>query len=363
MENKSTYKAYISGLKGFACLMVMIGHYIGLYKYAENFPVESILLDYFGKFIDSKIGFVIDETFWVILFFVVSGYLVSNSRVSNIKDAISKSFLRFLRLGLPILFAYLAIILIYKIVGFHTVETKSLFECAFVQNAYANVYSFLDVLKSPFDVLFFNNVSLNSPYWVLREMFITSIIIYFLNWLKNKTNNLSVFYVILFVALISSMVISNVVFAGLFGMVLAILENSEKREILNNKVFVLMLIVFSAVLYFIPRSRISCLFFGTLILLIPKLPIINNILSSKIATFVNKISFGIYSFHWPVFCSIGMLILINTHKSVGLLLSSLIAAIISVLVTFVISIVYCYCVEKYIYRFLKKIEKTWSKNK
>ena len=73
MEQKNTYKAHISGLKGFACFMVMMGHYIGLYKYAENFPVESVLLDYFEKFLASRIGFVLDETYWVILFFVVIG--------------------------------------------------------------------------------------------------------------------------------------------------------------------------------------------------------------------------------------------------------------------------------------------------
>ena len=361
MEKKSAYKTYISGLKGFACLMVMIGHYIGLYKYAEDFPVESVGLDYFGKFLDSKIGFVIDETFWVVLFFVVSGYLVANSRILNIKDAISKSFLRFLRLGLPILFAYLIIFLIYKFVGFHTAETVGIFECPFIQKPYSGTYSFLEVLKSPFDVLLLNNVSLNSPYWVLREMFITSILIYFLNWLKNKINNKNIFYGILFIALISSMAISNVIFAGLFGMALCILEYSDKKKILSNKIFVLMIIVFSAALYFIPRPRISCVFFGALILLVPKLPIINNILSSKIATFVNKISFGVYSFHWPIFCSIGMLLLVNTYKRVGLLSASLVASIVSALVTILISIIYHYCIEKHIYSLLKKLEKVWSR--
>ena len=361
MKQKSAYKAYISGLKGFACLMVMIGHYIGLYKYAENFPVESTLLDYFGKFIESKTGFVLDETFWVILFFVVSGYLVANSKILNIKNAISKSFMRYLRLGLPVLFAYLIIFLIYKTIGFHTSETIGIFECSFVQKPYCGTYSFLEVLKSPFDVLFFNTTTLNGPYWVLREMFITSIIIYFLNWLKNKINNQNVFYTVLFVALISSMAISNVVFAGLFGMALCILENTNKTEILSNKIFALMIVVFSAALYFIPRSRISCVFFGALILLIPRLPIVNNVLSSKFMGFIAKISFGIYSFHWPVLCSVGMLVLLNTYKRIGLLSASLTAVAISIILTFIISIIYYFCIEKHIYGFLKKLEKYWRR--
>ena len=359
--NQTNYKSYISGLKGFACLMVMVGHYIGLYKYAEAFPAESKLLDYFEMFLNSKINFVLDENYWVILFFVVSGYLVANSKIHNFSDVVKKSLMRFLRLGLPILFAYAIIFAIYKTIGFHTTETITIFENSFIQNALSGEYGFTDVLKSPIDVLLLGRTVLNSPYWVLREMFITSIIIYFLNWLKNKINNQNVFYTVLFVALISSMAISNVVFAGLFGMALCILENTNKTEILSNKIFALMIVVFSAALYFIPRSRISCVFFGALILLIPRLPIVNNVLSSKFMGFIAKISFGIYSFHWPVLCSVGMLVLLNTYKRIGLLSASLTAVAISIILTFIISIIYYFCIEKHIYGFLKKLEKYWRR--
>ena len=90
MNNTTVQMKYINGLKGLACLMVMIGHFIGIYKYAENFPADSKFLQLFDTFIESKLGFIIDESFWVILFFFVSGYLISLSKTPDIKSLFLK---------------------------------------------------------------------------------------------------------------------------------------------------------------------------------------------------------------------------------------------------------------------------------
>lgn len=353
---RSNYKNYITGLKSFACIMVMIGHFIGIYKYAENFPAKSNITQLFDIFLDSKLSFILDETFWVILFFVVSGYLVAMSNIPDIKTFAVKCFMRFLRLGLPILFAYAAIFLIYKTIGFHTTETLEFFENSFIQKNYTATYSLLQILKSPVDVLILGETTLNGPYWVLREMFFSSIIIYFFAWLKNRFANNNIILFALLITTVISMVFSNIIFAGLFGMLLHSLEQDNKKEVLSNKIFIVAAIAFCASLYFIPRSRIACLFFGALIVFLPKLPLINAIFSSKIALFFGKISFGIYSFHWPVFCSIGMLSLINMQQQFGLLKASAFCIIISIVATIIVSILFYYTFEKWIYLYLKKAE-------
>ena len=357
----NTYKPYISGLKGFACFMVMFGHYIELFKVAENFPVESNALDVFKTFIDSKIGFLLDETFWVILFFVISGYLVAMSNIATFKDMLTKNVMRFLRLGIPILCAYVVIFLIYKTLGFHTLDTMNLFENSFIQKHYLGTYSIWNVLKSPIDVLFLGKFTLNAPYWVLREMFISSILIYFFTWLRNKLSKINVFWIALFLTMAVSMVVSNIVFAGLFGMLICLIEKDKGKEFLSNKLCVFALTVFCGLLYFIPRSRISCVFFGAIILFIPKLPIVNKVISSKFACFFGKISFGIYSLHWPVFFSFGMLIISKTTEKFGLLESSVLAIIISIAITVLLSILYYYGIEKHIYKLLKILERAWRK--
>ena len=352
---KRDYKNYISGLKGFACIMVMIGHYLGLYKYADHFPADNIVTRLFDKLLESDLKFTVNESFWVILFFVVSGYLVAMSKISDIKIFIKKSSMRFFRLGIPILCSMLIVWALYKVVGFHTVETIGLFDSSFVQGAYNDSFKFTEVLLSPINVLIFKKVSLNSPFWVLREMLFTSLIIYFLQFLHCKIKNNSIFLTIVGVVFFASMILSNVVFAGIFGYIINLIENHNDNKITSEKIFIFLAIIFSVLLYFIPRSRIACIFFGSLILLIPKLPFACSIFSSKLAQYINKISFGIYAFHWPIFCSIGMLCLIKLAANTGLFAACIISSVISVIITFLISACFYHFIEKWIYVLLKKI--------
>ncbi len=361
LNGKSNYKPYISGLKGFACLMVMLGHYIGLYRFADVFPADSTLLDYFGKFIDSKIGFISDESYWVLLFFVVSGYLAANSKIPTLKAFLHKSFMRFLRLGVPMFFAMAIIFVIYKAIGFHTAETSVIFENSLIQESLLGEYSFTSVIFSPIKVLLMGQYLMNDPYWCLSQMFYTSIIIYFLLWLKEKAKSDNIFLLVFFSALIIGLVEFYVVYAGLVGMMVALLGKEENKTFLKNKFFALFTLAICAFMYSMPRRQLSCIFFGALIMLLPEIPLFNKIFSSKCAAFINKISFGIYSFHWPVFCSVGMLVLLSLYESVGLLKASAVVILLCVAITFLISIIYYYGIEKHCYRFLKKIDKWMTK--
>lgn len=336
--------------------MVMVGHYIGLYKYAEKFPDNSKILDLFDVFLDSKINFILDENFWVILFFVVSGYLVAMSNILSLRIFVKKSLMRFLRLGLPVFCSIAIIFVVYKTIGFYSTETKVLFDNAFIQKAYAGEYNIVQVLLSPISVLLVGDVSFNSPFWVLREMLLTAIIIYFLQFLHCKIKNNSIFLSIIGIVFFASMILSNVVFAGLFGYIINLIEKNKENKITTEKIFIFLAIIFSVSLYFIPRSRIACIFFGSLILLIPKLPFVCSIFSSKLAQYINKISFGIYAFHWPIFCSIGMLCLIKLAANTGLFAACVISSVISAIITILISVCFYHFIEKWIYILLKKID-------
>lgn len=360
MSKTTTQIKHINGLKGLACIMVMLGHFIGIYKYAESFPVNSKFLQLFDMFLNSKFSFIIDESFWVILFFFVSGYLVSISKIPNIKTLFFKSFSRFLRLGLPVLLACAIIFTIQKTFGFYTSETLNILENSFIQKHYLSDFSLWQVIKSPVDVLILGETAFCSPYWVLREMYITSLIVYLFSFLKNKLNS-NIFIFIWGMILFVSMFLSYVVFAGLLGMTLSFIQNGKDKCFFENKLFLIFILAFCVSLFIIPRSRITPVFFGALILIVPKLDILNRIFSSKLSQFINKISFGIYSFHWPVFCSFGMYIVINSYESYGLINSVIFSAIASVLITLIISIFYHYLLEKQIYKVLKKLDNLWRK--
>ena len=312
LNEKSQYKPYISGLKGFACIMVMVGHYLGLFRYAEEVPNQISLLN---KLFSSKAGFVISESFWLYLFFVVSGYLAAQSSIRKFREFIEKCILRFLRLGFPILCAYLIIYLISISVGFHNSGTANLFTNTWFQNAYEQrQYSPTDVLLSPFYVLILGKCSLNSPYWVLREMFIASAAIYLITYLRQKLPTLKKWIDLLCLGFaVFGHLISPTVSACIAGMIVCRFENVS-QEFCRSRLFAFCAIGLSLTMYVLPRTQISCLFFSSLILFIPKTKIIRSLFSSKAAVFLGKISFGIYSFHWPLLCSVGALIMLSADS-------------------------------------------------
>lgn len=340
--------------------MVMLGHFIGIYKYAESFPVNIKFLQLFDTLLDSKLSFIIDERFWVILFFFVSGYLVSISKIPDIKTLFFKSFSRFLRLGLPVLFACAIIFIIQKTFGFYNAETSVVLECSFIQKPYSKDFSLWQVIKSPVDVLILGKHEFSDPYWVLREMYITSLIIYLFSFLKHKINP-NLFAFIWGISLFAAMFLSKIIYAGLLGMTINFVQKDNDKKFVENKLFLFFTLAFCVSLLVIPSSRIAPVFFGALVLIVPKLNLLNAVFSSKAAQFINKISFGIYSFHWPVFCSFGMYIVLKTYASTGLVNSVIISSIASVIITVIISILYYYLLEKQVYKGLKAFDTLWKK--
>lgn len=354
MVQQNKYKEHISGLKGFACIMVMIGHFIGLYKYAEEFPVKIAIVD---VFLNSKLDFILDETYWVNLFFIISGYLVAMSRIEDGRSLFKKCIKRFLRLGMPILGACLFIWIIQESAGFYTEETNIFFTNTWIQEQYPHKFSIVDVLLSPFNVLILNNVEMNSPYWVLRDMFISSLMIYILTWLKNKLREKRLVIVLLaIIFFVIGLVTSRVICAVLIGMFLLWIQEDYK-EIIKEKWIPYFLMFITMSLYFISREYLSFIFFGILIIFIPKTKLINSILTSKIGVFFGKISFGIYSFHWPIFCSIGMMVVLEMTKEVGLIGACLLAIGVSILITVVLSVVFYITIERVVSILLRRIEK------
>lgn len=352
MNEERKYKEHINGLKGFACLMVMIGHFIGLYKYAENFPIHNAVLD---TFLSSKLSFIINETYWVNLFFIISGYLVAMSKINNVQVLAKKAILRFLRLGIPVLFASFIIWIMQESIGFYTVETSNLFTNTWIQKNYLQNFYISDVLLSPVNVLILGRVGINGPYWVLRDMFIASIMIYILTWMKNKLQEREcLFYISSVCFLELGFVISRIVCACLLGMFL-MWGQENYQKIIKEKWFPYLLMFGTIILYFISRAYISFIFFAVLIIFIPKTKLAATIFTSKIATFCGRISFGIYSFHWPVLCSIGMIIILKTSKMIGLLNATILSMGISMIFTIAFSIVFNVIIEKNVSKLLKKI--------
>lgn len=343
MEQKKYY-SHVAGLKGIACIFIMLGHYLGLYKYSQQFSPSIPLLD---TILNSRISFFLDEGYWLYLFFFLSGYLVSKSQVKTVSDIVMKSLNRFFRLAFPVFFAYLLIYLIYCLFGFYSGQTTNLFQCDWFQKYYSEQYSIIHVLRSPIDVLFLGNSTLNAPYWVLRDMFIASIIVYILKRFylflskKNEALCFSVFVTVTFAA----ETVSPIIAACLIGMIISIYEDVE--GILSKPYFSFWAIIIALSQHIFSGTSILNLFFVFLILCVPKVRLFDRILSSRPVVFLGKISWGIYSFHWPLMCSIGALLIINLHPQTGLINAFSLACISSALITLVVSVIFYYTFERF----------------
>lgn len=72
---------YLDGIKGLACLFVMFGHFYSFVRLAEELKeVPSAFLTVF----ENPILCVFTcESFWLYLFFIVSGYLLAMGKTEN----------------------------------------------------------------------------------------------------------------------------------------------------------------------------------------------------------------------------------------------------------------------------------------
>lgn len=71
---QSQREGYLDGMKGLACLFILLGHFTGIYKYAEN---PSQIDSWFVRILtEGPVSFFTAESFWLYLFFVISGYLL-----------------------------------------------------------------------------------------------------------------------------------------------------------------------------------------------------------------------------------------------------------------------------------------------
>jgi peptidoglycan/LPS O-acetylase OafA/YrhL len=354
MENKvENYKYYISGLKGVACLFIMIGHYLGIYKYAQSFTPPNSIIDIINE---SPFSFLINEGWWLYLFFVISGYLVAKSTVITVKDFVMKSINRFFRFAFPVLFSYFVIYIIYRICGFHTFETVNLFQCDWYQNFYLGSYSIKDIIMGPFDVLIKGNAKFNGPYWVLNKMFVSSIIIYILKYCYeklSKTKYETLISSILIIVTFAMIYVSPIITACLIGMLISLYESNRME---NKTYFAFWTIVITLILYVLPKSIISTFFFGSLIIFVPKIKWLDNIFSSKPCLFLGKISWGIYSFHWPIICSIGALSIIKYNSILGLRKAYAISFLFVLVFAIIMATVFYYTFDKLATYLTKKLD-------
>lgn len=227
---------------------------------------------------------------------------------------------------------------------YYNAQTSAFFENPWLQNAYSVNFSVKNLLLSPFDVLFFKRVIFNSPYWVLRSMMCASFLIYFITYIKFKVKSQTIFWILSALLSLILLCFDKVIFVCILGAFICYYE-APLRKLFRSKIILIGGGLLSLALCFLHSTVGAIAVFSWMIIAIPTLLRVKNFLEIKVFNFVGKISFGVYSFHWPIFCSCGSLIIIKLWNILGGGYAILLAIIFSAIATSLISVLFYYLVE------------------
>ena len=357
MENKRLH--FIDGYKGLLCFMIMQGHFWNIYRLTSGVsPLDHGGMDGFVQW-GSK-WFLI-ASFWLYAFLIISGYLLSRSKVKSIPDLLIKTVSRFLRLFIPILGACLVIFVLAKTVGFHAQETRQFFKSTWFQKFYQEAFVWYDVITESFRAMFNGACEFNAPFWVIKDMLLSSVLIYGCKLLAHALQKKlrwipRLLPLLLFLGYFVQD--SQVVAACLAGFLIGYYEDDVKLFTEKFWKFCLLFaMLYGGYMWLMSRGVRPAVFDKVtgytlihcfLLITLNRFSVLQRIFSAKPFFLAGKISFGVYAFHWPVICSVGSLLLIlGIGQSWDPVVTVLTAFFGSVVATVALSVGYLFTVEKF----------------
>lgn len=338
---QSQREGYLDGMKGLACLFILLGHFTGIYKYAEN---ASQIDSWFVRILtEGPVSIFTAESFWLYLFFVISGYLLIISIPRKIRDFLVKCTKRILRLAIPIWGTAIFIFVIQNTIGFYNHSVQAIVQNTWLTHLYGSHLTVLDILKEPFFVLILGTSKFNSPFWCLRDMLISSFLIYGVGWIckSKKTETIAVCVLTVLAAITGR----SIIMACLCGSCARLLR--EKAEIQNKKnIMVLAGLLLPLVAFWSGNPVFTSTAFASFLIAVPQVERMKSIFECKLVKRLGAVSFGIYALHWPIINSIGLRIIVmstNKMRADMMMIASLLCCS---LITLVLATIFKITVEK-----------------
>ena len=361
-------KKHIDGLKGVACLLIMLGHFSGLYKYAQNCSVID------APFLRLIPYSLIAEGFWLRLFYVLSGYLVSRSGVATARDLERKAVVRFFRLALPIFGTTFYILLFTAVFGIHNHDIQSIVPNHWADMTYSVPLTLGGAVLEPFRVLLLGKSAFNPVWWVLRDMFFSSLLVYLLTWTRNLLSSgqraATVCADLVLPAVIVFFIVTgkDIYFSVLIGALYGTHEKAVGR-VLEQKKWICRILLLAPLAGFrdpnwVPHPSILCLTDFSFVCFVFAVSHLRgpNAVISKLDK-LGSISFGVYSLHWPVFCSVGLLMIL---RGIGKMPGSriyLISVLVSGIITICLSVLFHATVERWSGAVCRKLDRLLAGNR
>ena len=344
MDGKKERKLYLDGLKGIACLFIMIGHFSGIYKYATD--VTSIECGFLRSFTLFPISFLTAESFWLYLFFAISGYLVASSDVVKLKDVLRKSIVRILRFLIPVIGAVIIAFVIGKTVGFHNQGLKTLLENSWFFTSYQSGFTFKDLIMEPVRVFIIGSSAFDSPLWVIRDMVLASILIYGISYLFRCNKAVTIGgYVIVCILLVGCILLKKYVIFGCTCGACGKWNEKYIRSITKFKVVPWAILLTLTGAFFLKNNFVSAVVFTLWIIAIDGSSTAKYFYSKGLL-WLGSISFGIFLLHWPIYNSVGSLLIERLHGNLENNLLFILEFSVSITMVIIASILFKLTVER-----------------
>lgn len=180
---------YIDGFKGIACMGVFLLHFYDMYSNGITaFQVDHSSMDLvFGRILKP----LMDGALLVMMFALVSGWLVSQSQVDDFHQFLSRTLHRYLRFILPIIPLLFLIWVVNRMGLFYAVKASDKYGIFILKEEYLpEQITFSDGIRQIlYKILISLDNTWDSPFWMLGGIFWGSIIIYFLTWIRPKLHS------------------------------------------------------------------------------------------------------------------------------------------------------------------------------
>lgn len=350
VEKKEKIYSFLTGTRGVASVLVLVHHfYLAFYP---AFPLENGNMSFIHHSLNEKLYyespflFIVNGRFRVLIFFVLSGYVLSKREFSkdNILDLTSASIRRFTRLFIPVAFSLVVAILLNKIAFNFSVEAAKITKSSFILtlNSSSSLFSFFKELL--FSAMFEGHSSLNPVLWTMSIELYGSFLVFSLIALTRNIKKRSLVWFSVFLLLILRHEVDYSAF--ILGMLLNYLDDIKFEDGFWKTSLIFLGVACSLMLGGYTANSSGTIYESLpnmfknyavlvnligafiLILLIQHSNTIKKFLSFRFFTFLGNTSFSVYLIHILVLSSFSSFLLIKVS---GILTYNVAVFVISIL--------------------------------
>lgn len=363
---------YIDGIKALACFSVFIYHFNLAFEFI--FPsIYNTIMKY------TPLAISADGNYMVYLFCIISGYLVSYTKIENIKQLLMKCVSRYFRLVIPILAAMLLVWVMEVGIGFSINEAKQLTPNYEIGNYYQNPITLPFIIYEAFIKVWYTSSAIITPLWMIRYILYGSFLIYTYNYLAYKFPKLQWPILGLYVGVLAMLDFKTWMTLTTFLGVLVVKLKSEAKlpTFLRAKAFNVITLLLCVVLVWFGHSTLfhlinkvihlpnmldlnghwKTIYAFALFYCIGNIERIKKALSCRWLLKVSQMAMALFLLHFPWICSFSLKLYFAVFTQMQPGLAYVILLIITTLTVLIISYVFHSLVEENIGRMMKRIFK------